>query len=93
MLVVLISIKSLCQFLKICCTDLAILLWKFQNFMSGKFDCTGLMCTDMSCLSRYNALIWLQKCVNDNLIGLRSSCQQKDFCVLTAADLLNLLLG
>ena len=59
MLMVLISIKSLCQFTEVCRTDLTICLWKFQDFVTGKFDRTGLVCTDMSRLSRYNALIWL----------------------------------
>ena len=30
-----------------------------QDFMSGKFDRTGFVCTYMSRLSRYNALIRL----------------------------------
>ena len=61
--------------------------------MSGKFDCTGFVCADMSRVSRYNALIRCQHGVNDNLVGLCSTGQQKDFYVLTATCFLNLLFG
>ena len=54
-----ITIKCLNQILKIRRTDLAILFRKRQDFMTGKFNRTGFMCTDMSRLSRYNALIRL----------------------------------
>ena len=70
-----ISVKCLYQISKILSIDFSILFRQCQDFMTGKFDRTGFMCTDMACLSRYNALIWIQDCIDDNLVGLGAACQ------------------
>ena len=91
MLLTSICKMSMTHFVYLYGTDLSVSTWKRQYFMSGCFNCSGLMHINVSAYCCNCTLIRTECRTDHSCIGLCSAYQEMHICILTFTQILNLL--